>query len=374
MSSPEPRRIIGLGTADITDLEVRLVTDCLKSRRISPGPVQREFEEKVCALHGMPYGTFVASGQSALHLALEVLKIHKPNIRRVLCPAVTYISTLHAVWNAGLEVVLCDVDPVDFNLDLKALLPEARDHDVVMPVDLFGKAARIPRQDKPVVEDACESFAAPGVGYGDLVALSFYVAHTITTGSGGMVLTRDAGFDEDVKRLCNHGRTRGSDLYSAQRSESFDKSKKFVFEDVAFSFKLSDFNAALGLGQAMRIREILDGRRRNSLALREALAGYPQLQTAEPEGHTFMMFPIRCREKGLKPRLVAHLNDWWVETRDAMPITSQPIVKRMLGDVQDRYPVARDLNENGFYIAAHQHLTPEDMDYLVSVFRRFFKG
>jgi dTDP-4-amino-4,6-dideoxygalactose transaminase len=87
-----------------------------------------------------------------------------------------------------------------------------------------------------------------------------------------------------------------------------------------------------------------------------------------------MMFPILCREKGLKSRLVAHLNEYWVETRDAMPITSQPIVKRMLGDVEGRYPVAKDLNENGFYIAAHQHLTPEDMEYLIEVFARFFKG
>lgn len=374
MSAKEARRIIGLGTADITDLEIRMVTDCLRSRRISPGPIQKEFEEKVCALHGVPFGTFVSSGQSALHLALEVLKLRRPGVKRVLCPAVTYISTLHAVWNAGLEVVLCDVDPVDFNMDLKALLPEARDHDVVMPVDLFGKAARIPKQDCPVIEDACESFGAPGVGYGDFVALSFYVAHTITTGSGGMVLTKDAGCDEDVKRLCNHGRTHGSDLYSAQRAENYDKSKKFIFEDVAFSFKLSDFNAALGLGQVLRIQEILEGRRRNSLALREALKAYPQLQTAEPEGHTFMMFPILCREKGLKNRLVAHLNEWWVETRDAMPITRQPVVRRLLGDIEDRYPVAKDLNENGFYIAAHQHLTPEDLEYLFSVFTRFFKG
>lgn len=374
MLNKDTKRIIGLGTADITDLEIKLVTDCLRSKRISPGPIQKEFEERVAALHNTSFGTLVSSGQSALHLALEALKLRYPDTRRILCPAITYISTLHSVWNAGLEVALCDVDPIDFNLNLKALLPESQNYDAIMPVDLFGKAANISKQNCPVIEDACEAFGAPGVGYGDFVALSFYVAHTITTGSGGMVLTNDPEYDRTIKRLCNHGRVNSLDLYSATRSESYDKSKKFIFSDVGFSFKLSDFNAALGLGQVIRINEILERKRRNALELKEALKEYPQLQTADSDGHTFMMFPIICKEPGLKEKLVAHLNEWWVETRDAMPITSQPIVKQKLGDIEDRFPVAKNLNTNGFYIATHQHLSSEDMDYLISVFKLFFKG
>lgn len=364
------RRFISLGTADITQREIDLVVDCLRSTKISPGEKTRQFEEKVAAFHRMRFGTFCNSGQSALHLSLEALKLRHPGIRRVLVPAVTYISTLHAVWNAALEPVLCDVDPKTYNIDLGLLGPSAR-YDVAMPVHLFGKSVQIPPQSVPVIEDNCESFGAPGTGYGDLMCLSFYVAHTITTSVGGMVLTNRPELNEDIKRLCNHGRVRGSDLYAGLRVDHLDPSVRFTFNDVGFSFKLGDLNAALGIGQMERIEQILQRRIANGLAMIEGLLDLPALQLPDPANNTFMMFPVICADAGLKARLVTHLNACGVETRDMMPLTTQPIVRRMLGDVEDRFPNAKRLNACGFYIGCHQRLTPDDLAYLVDAFHRF---
>lgn len=369
-SAPASRRFISLGTADITPREIDLVIECLRSTKISPGEKTRQFEAMVAAFHRMRFGTFCNSGQSALHLSLEVLKLHYPKIRRVLVPAITYISTLHAVWNAGLEVVLCDVDPRTANLDL-ALLKKGTRYDVAMPVHMFGKSVQVPRQSVPVVEDNCESFGAPGTGYGDLMCLSFYVAHTITTGVGGMVLTNHPQMNQDIKRLCNHGRVRGEDMYAGLRMDALDASVCFTFNDVGFSFKLGDLNAALGIGQMERIEQILRRRIANGAALIEGLRDLPALQLPDLTNHTFMMFPILCATPELKTRLVRHLNDHGVETRDMMPLTNQPVVRRILGEVEDKFPNAKRINQCGFYIGCHQKLTADDLAYLVDIFHRF---
>lgn len=364
------RRFISLGTADITPREIELVVECLRSGKISPGEKTRQFEEMVATYHRMRFGTFCNSGQSALHLSLEALKLRHPTIRRVLAPAITYISTLHAVWNAGLEVVLCDVNPKTYNIDLGLLEPSVR-YDVLMPVHMFGKSVQIPPQSVPVVEDNCESFGAPGTGYGDLMCLSFYVAHTITTAVGGMVLTSRPELNEDVKRLCNHGRVRGSDLYAGLRVDSLDASIQFTFSDVGFSFKLGDLNAALGIGQMERIDRILQRRIANAHRLIQGLRDLPALQLPDPVNHTFMMFPIVCAEPELKTRLVPHLNEHGVETRDMMSLTNQPIVRRIFGDIENRFPHAKRINACGFYVGCHQQLEQADLDYVLDVFHRF---
>ncbi len=368
MIAAPPRRI-GLGTVDIGQQEVNLVKHVLMSGQVSPGPMQRQFETAVAKWHGKQHATFVNSGQSALHLSLEVLKRHLdiPKLR-VLVPAVTYISTLHAVWNAQCDVVLADVDPVDWLMD-----PRGEPHDVRMPVDLFGKAC-ITRTSKPVIEDACEAIGAPGVGYGDLVCLSFYASHSITTGSGGMVMTDSPVWDAVIKRLANHGRVSAHDLYTMKDDGLYDMSRRFVFDDEGWSFKSSDLNAALGLGQMDRLDGILTRRRTVGLTLLERLGGYAQLQLANPDGHTFQMFPIVCREAGLKPRLVAHLNDRGIETRDAMPIVTQPVVIDRLGVRSGMFPVADHVAANGFYIGCHQHLCENDLDYVADAFSAFFRG
>ncbi len=366
----QPRRQISLGTVDITQREIDLVMDCLRSGKISPGQKAQQFEKMVADFHRMRFATFCNSGQSALHLSLEALKLKDRTIRRVLVPAITYISSVHAIWNAGLEPVFCDVDPHTYNIDLASLDPGVR-YDAVMPVHMFGKSVQLPPQRVPVVEDACESFGAQGMGYGDMLCLSFYVAHTITTAVGGMVLTNDPEHNEAIKRLCNHGRVRGSDLYAGLRVDRIDTSIRFTFNAVGFSFKLGDLNAALGIGQMERIEEILSGRVRNATYLIKGLQDLDALQLPTTENHTFMMFPIVCANPGLKERLVAHLNAHAIETRDMMPLTNQPVVREILGDIEAQFPHAQRINACGFYIGCHQRLGQEDLDYLIEVFHQF---
>lgn len=374
------KRTIGISTVDISEAEIDAVTNVLRSKRISPGPVQKEFEKLVAELHGYQLGTLVNSGQSALQLSIEAIKILNPKIKYVVCPATTYISTLHAVWNSNLDVILVDVDYNTFNWspclnDLKHFNPNTH---ILCPVNLMGASANINNcwtdikhhTNFCIVEDNCESLTAPNTGYGDFMCLSFYAAHQITTGSGGMVCCHNTEYDSLIKSLCNHGRLNSIDLYSATRNTDYDKSKKFVFDKVGFSFKLGDFNAALGLAQAKRINEIITKNINNAKELNKRLCKYDFIKTPEEAGNTFMNYALTCKGT-YKQRLVEHLNNWQIETRDLMPILNQPIVIEKLCPNRHQYPNSSMLLDTGFYIGCHGDISAEDIDYIDFVFSIF---
>ncbi len=360
---------ISLGTVDLQEEDLARAIACLKAGQLSPGPTTLEFEHLVAERHHLAYATFCNSGQSALHLILEALKLQGP-LRTVGVPALTYISSLHAVWNAGLQVRLVDVDPQTYLMDMTHL-PSC---DVLMPVHLFGLP--LPRPSSPlavpyIVEDACECLGGDAVGWGDAAAFSFYVAHTITTGVGGMVATPHPWLDDAVKRLCNHGRWRAQDLYAGTRTHVVDPSVRFLFTETGFSYKLGDVNAALGIGQMGRLSSIIQARQQVAARLTKVLQPYP-LQLPTGEGHTYMMYPLVCREAKVRDRLMAHLAEAGIESRHLMPITNQPVVLHRLGRVEGEFPVARYLNAHGFYLGCHQRMTEADVTRIAEAFRAFF--
>lgn len=367
------QKSVSLGTVDLTDADIDRAVACLRARQLSPGPVTQEFERLVAARHGQPYATYCNSGQSALHLILEALKT-RLRIKRVLVPALTYISSLHAVWNAGLQVQLVDVDPKTYTFDWSAL-PPLRSTDVFMPVHLFGYPcveAMNWGQEQTVIEDACESLGAEGTGWGDAMAFSFYVAHTITTGVGGMAATRHQWLDDTIKRLCNHGRVRAMDLYAGTRVDRVDRDVRFRFSDVGYSYKLGDVNAALGIGQMERLDAILAGRRKVAGWLTERLISYPLQLPYDGGKHTYMMYPIVCLDGGVRDGLMDALATAGIETRHMMPVTNQPVVQTVMGDIRGKFPVADLINDYGFYIGCHQHLTEDDCDRVAAVFKDYF--
>jgi dTDP-4-amino-4,6-dideoxygalactose transaminase len=88
--------------------------------------------------------------------------------------------------------------------------------------------------------------------------------------------------------------------------------------------------------------------------------------------HAFMMYGLVLRGQDKTP-LLNFLEDRGVETRDLMPLLNQPVYRRLFGDLEPRYPVARELNRSGFYIGCHQHMTDADADYVVEQFRAYFR-
>jgi dTDP-4-amino-4,6-dideoxygalactose transaminase len=185
---------------------------------------------------------------------------------------------------------------------------------------------------------------------------------------GGAIMCNDDDFYFKCWQLVNHGRVKHDDY-----TETANLKDRFTFDVIGYSLKYADLNAAMGLAQHYNRDNIIEARQYIGLLLTEKLQqlGFQQGSNLMPvEDNTYMMFPIVLDEGMDRDRIIAALNENNIETRMLMPITTQPVVKRLFGnDVEDKYPNARFLNRYGFYVGSHPMMSDEDTDKIASVLK-----
>ena len=391
-----PEKQIGVGGLILGAPERKYLEQVIASNRLSYGPMTARFERDFAGLHDCRYSVFCNSGTSALHIALAALKERHgwKDGDEVIVPALTFVATSNIVLHNGMVPVFVDVEPDTYNLDPRLLeeriTPRTR---ASIPVHLFGLPCDMDpilavarRHDLRVIEDSCETMFASYKGrkvgsLGDIGCFSTYIAHFIVTGVGGFATTNDPELAVTLKSLMNHGRDSIyltiSDDEGVGRERLFEiAAKRFSFVHVGHSFRCTELEAAIGLGQLEQREHIIRTRKENAAYFIDRLAPLGdvlQLPTTPPDReHAFMLFPIVLRE-GSKRDLVNHLEERLVETRDMLPLVNQPIYRRMFGDdLEDHYPVAKWINNSGFYVGCHQFLTAEEREYVVDTIFGFF--
>ncbi len=390
---------IGVGCADISQKEKKYVMNALTSGRLTHGFYSEKFEALFGKFHDVKYSLFVNSGTSALRIAVNCLKEvggwHEGD--EVICPAITFPATSNVVIMNGLRPVFVDVDSKTYNIDPKKIEAKiSKKTRAIMVVHLFGQAAEMDpilkiakKHGLKIIEDACESpFATyrgkPVGSFGDISCFSTYQAHIITTGVGGFACTNIPQYAEILKSLANHGRDgiylRIDDDKNLDKDSLFQVvARRFRFLRLGYSFRATELEAALGLGQLERKDEILAVRRRNADYLIANLKKFEKILQLpfwpDYKKHSFMMFPIVIKNKVgvIKKDLVNFLEERGIETRDMLPLVNQPIYKKIFGDIEHQYPVAKWINQNGFYIGCHQKMSSQELRYIVSTFSDFFK-
>lgn len=389
---------IGVGTVKVTPLQRRYVADVLRTRRLSYGPYSQAFEREFARLHARRFAVFCNSGTSALQVAMDALR-EKYRWRpgdQVLVPAVTFVATSNVVLVAGLQPVFVDVDPVYYEIDPAQIERHiTRRTRAILPVHLFGQPCDmdpimeiVRRRRLRVIEDSCETMfvkyrGAPTGSWGDIACFSTYAAHLVQTGIGGLSCTNDARLAVLLKSLCNHGR---DGIYiSIDDDKNLDRQRlfrvverRFAFVRRGYSYRATELEAALGLAQLSSRQEMIAARQRNAAYLTAGLRDLQdvlQLPVIRPgTEHAFMMYPIVVRPGRAKKRdLVFFLEERNIETRDAFPLLSQPFYRRSFGPVEARYPVARWITRNGFYIGCHPDLRRRELDFVIEQMRAFFK-
>jgi dTDP-4-amino-4,6-dideoxygalactose transaminase len=252
---------------DIGEGEIAEVVDALKSGWITTGPKTRRFEEDFTAFLGAStagdsglQSMAVNSATAGLHLALEALGIGPGD--EVITTTHTFTSTAEVVRYLGADVVLVDIDPATMCIDVRAvaaaITPRTK---AVMPVHYAGlsadMAALLPlarQHGLKVVEDAAHALpttcggALVGTLTSDATVFSFYANKTMTTGEGGMVVTRDAELAQRIKVMRLHGINRDAfDRFTA-------KTPSWYYEVVApgFKYNLTDIASAIGIHQLRR--------------------------------------------------------------------------------------------------------------------------
>jgi dTDP-4-amino-4,6-dideoxygalactose transaminase len=264
----------------------------------------------------------------------------------------------------------------------KALTDKTR---AIIPVHLFGQPAdmgylsTLIGDDIKVIEDACESAFAryldvPVGSWGDIGVFSFYVAHLLTTGVGGIGVTNNPDYAAKMRSIVNHGR---DGIYMSIDTEATKEviERRFSFETVGHSYRITELEAALGLAQLESYKKMLISRLRNAALLSELLEpldskGLIQVPVImRGVEHSWMMYPIVLRNES-KWELVNHLEQNGIETREMLPLTNQPCYRGLWNP--DDYPVAQWINESGLYLGCHQDVSAYDVERIVEVIHGYF--
>jgi dTDP-4-amino-4,6-dideoxygalactose transaminase len=294
---------------EIGEAEINEVVDTLRSGWVTTGPKAKRFEDDFSAFLGDPslHSMAVNSATAGLHLALEALGVGPGD--EVITTTHTFTATAEVVRYLGADVVLVDIDPATLCIDVAAvaaaITPRTK---VVMPVHYAGLAADMPallalarRHGLKVVEDAAHALPTTcggqliGTLESDVTVFSFYANKTITTGEGGMVVTRDTALAKRIKVMRLHGMSRDAfDRFTA-------KVPSWYYEIVApgFKYNLTDIAAALGIHQLRRAHEFRAHRERIALAYNAAFADLPVITPALPQPgdmHAWHLYVLRLTD------------------------------------------------------------------------------
>lgn len=304
-----PAPFLPFALPDIGDEEIAEVVDTLRSGWVTTGPKVLRFESEFTTFLGDAtlQSLAVNSATAGLHLALEGLGIGPGD--EVITTTHTFTATAEVVRYLGADVVLVDVDPATLCIEPeaieRAITPRTK---AVMPVHYGGLAADMPaiveiarRRGLKVVEDAAHALPTTcdgrlvGTLDTDATVFSFYANKTMTTGEGGMVVTRDEALAQRMRTMRLHGMSR----------DAFDRFTATVpswyYEIVApgFKYNMTDIAAAIGLQQLRRLRGFHARREALARRMNEALAGLPLVlppRAKTGDLHAWHLFAVRLRD------------------------------------------------------------------------------
>jgi perosamine synthetase len=347
--------------------EMDAVMDALQKGEISGsfGSYIPNFENEFAKYIGCKHAVAVSNGTTALQLAVASCDI-KPG-EEILVSASTNIASALAIIHNNAIPVPVDSESETWNLDLDLIesLITSKTRAII-PVHLFGhpvqmeKLMVIARKYKLIViEDCAESHGASVNGkmtgnFGDLNCFSFYANKIITTGEGGMVTTNDDHLAEKLRLL---------------RNLAFTK-PRFFHEEAGYNFRMTGYQAAMGLIQVRKIEKIIADKRRVASLYNKYLQNKSGIKTpfeAAWARNVYWMYGIVVNpELGItRDDLVRKLSDRGIDTRTFFcPMNIQPCVQRVKGFRQINCPVAENIWENGLYLPSSTNLTEEQIAFV----------
>lgn len=366
----ERAEAVRLGRPAIDVEDIRAVAAVLATGDLVQGRVVEAFERKLSGFLGDVQVVAVSSGTAALHLALKALGVGPGD--DVVVPAFTFPATANVVEWLGARPVFCDIARGSFNAGPDEILAAlTRRTRAVMPVHAFGEPAdvagiaralrRSGRARRPaIVEDAACALGAERGGQaagtaGDAGCFSFHPRKIMTTGEGGIVVTRRGSLARRLRALRSHGLVRASgglDLV-----------------EPGLNYRMSDFQAALGLSQLSRLGTLIGRRARLARAYREALEGLPglALPPAPPEGVAVAQsFVVLFRSRALRARAEAALRRRGIETTfgtHCVPLLGW--YRKRYGHVRADFPNAAAARERSLSLPLHPSLTPREQARVV---------
>ncbi len=362
----------------IDDEDRKLAVEALSLSEISGtyGRFIKEFEDGFASYCGCKYGIATANGTVAIHLALVTLGIKEDD--EVLVATFTNMATFMAVLYEQAKPIPIDIEPDTLNLDPKLLeekiTPKTKAIIVVHvyghPVDMDPVLEIAKKHNLFVIEDAAEAHGAEYKGkkigsLSDISCFSFYANKIITTGEGGMLLTNN-------EELAKRARSLGSLAYG-------DKIR-FMHKDIAFNYRLTNLQAALGVSQLKKIETTIAKKRAIADFYKKELNEINDLQLPVEKSYAknvYWMYHIILKGKleSKRDEIRNKLKEKGIDTREAfIPFNMQEIfISRGLTKKED-CPVANYVALNGFYLPSGINLKEEELKYVSDSLKEIIKN
>jgi perosamine synthetase len=352
--------------------ELKYVSECVTTGWVSSaGKFISEFEQKWANYCGMKHGISVCNGTVALELAVEILNLPKGS--EIILPSFTIISCAQAITKAGCVPVVVDCEPDTWCMDPEqvraAVTSKTR---AIMPVHIYGHPVDMDpilniskRHNLIVIEDAAEVHGAEYKGrkcgsIGDLSCFSFFANKIITTGEGGMILTDNDVWAENLR------------FY---RNLCFQQKQRFLHDEIGHNYRFTNIQAALGLAQIEQIEQFVVRKREMAEKYKEGLSGLPlQLPIEKPWAkNVYWMYGVVLDEargfdaKGFAQELAKHN----IQTRPFfLGIHEQPVYKKMQLFKGIKLPVTEKIARHGVYIPSGQAITDEQIAAVIEGLRK----
>lgn len=342
----------------------------------SEGAFVQDFEEKFSYSVDRRHGIAVCNGSAALEVAIAALNIRAGD--EVILPTFTIISCAAAIVRAGAKPVVVDADPQTWNMDVSqieaAITPHTKAIMVVhiygLPVDMDAVIAIANKHQLAIIEDAAEAHGQnyrgrPCGSFGDISTFSFYANKHVTTGEGGMVLTNDNALAERCRSL---------------RNLCFQKSQRFVHEELGWNFRMSNLQAAVGVAQIEEIPVIADRKREMGQQYSRHLSSVSGLElplaaTHYAENIYWVYGVVLADDRSETAKdVMSALAQRNIGTRPFFwPMHEQPVFKSV-GLFKDVCcPVSERLARRGFYLPSGTALTDKDLERVAYTLKEVLK-
>ncbi|MCA9408459.1 MAG: LegC family aminotransferase [Candidatus Omnitrophica bacterium] len=377
--------MIPLSVPDISGNEKKYIQECLDTGWVSSaGSYVTKFEDMVKDYVGAKHAVAVSSGTAALHLSLIVAGVTSTD--EIIVPTLTFIAPVNAVRYCQADPVFMDCDATTLGMDMEKLFiflttqciqkkdgftynkTTGKRIKAVIPVHIFGHPVDVDRLKEicqqfniVMIEDASESIGSEYKGrktgaFGDIGCFSFNGNKIITTGGGGMIVTNNDVFAKRLRHLSTQAKC--DDL-------------EYDHDEVGYNYRLTNLQAAMGVGQMERLADYIDIKRQNAQKYRDLFfeqEGIEFLWEQPWSKSNFWFYTIRV-QKEVKNELLRHLIQQGIQARPIWKlIHSLPMYKQYQNFCIEK---AEEIYCSGINIPCSVGLSEEDIGFVVNNIRKF---
>ncbi len=380
------RKAIPYGRQQITEQDIQAVTATLKGDYLTQGPKIAEFEKAFADYVGAKYAIAVNNGTTALHLCAVALGTNEKS--RVLTTPITFAASANCVLYCGGTVDFADIHPNTYLIDENKIEEnlKANKYDGIIAVDFAGLPTPLNTLKKIadkygcwLIEDACH---APG-GYfidsenkkqycgngnfADLAVFSFHPVKHIACGEGGMITTNNEDLYKKIILLRTHGITKDETLMTENHGGWY-----YEMKALGYNYRMPDILAALGRSQLQRAEVNMQRRQVIADIYRKELANVGDLvipYVPQNNFHAYHLFVVKTKKR-LELYNYLKANEIYSQVH-YIPVHLLPYYKNR-GFAKGDYPIAEQYYEQCLSLPMYHSLTDDELEYVISIIKKFF--